>query len=399
VRRGCRATEAVQGSNAAMSRSRVEETLILLSAATSARRAETRAHAIDMWPLVNWSRLTEMLRVRRLLATLGPRVIDLAPSGPDRSFERDVAEALEHGRRQAALLELMGARVRNSLADAGIRSAALKGPQLSERLYGDAGRRPSRDIDLLVAPTQLDAAVEVVRELGYQPPADPVGETGLPLLHFALVHKRAELPPVELHWRVHWYETRFAEDRLLAPAGSAIGWCPEPIDDLVALLLFYARDGFIGLRYAADIAGWWDALGSNIERGAIDGRIRTYPALGRVLIAAANVAQITVGLPAARLTWCFSNAGHRERIAARLAEPHPHTSAGQIYADMALIDGLLTPAGGLRAFISRQALRPRDRQREHESRATGRRVGSSLGHAVKLLVRFGLSLGRALRTT
>src|SRR5205814_8803590 len=100
-----------------------------------------------------------------------------------------------------------------------------------------------------VAPEHLKRAVEVVRELGYARPTDYVDSSGLPLLHFALVHERDELPPVELHWRIHWYETRFARERLLAPDGAP-DWRPAPVDELAALLLFYARDGFTGLRQA-----------------------------------------------------------------------------------------------------------------------------------------------------
>ncbi len=375
----------------------VEETLVLLSVATSVRREETKPRAMELLPSVDWRRLTELLRVSRLLPTLGPRIMDLAPEA-DQSFASKVAETLGHGRRQAALLEVAGAQVTNALAEAGIRSAALKGPQLSERLYGDAGRRPSGDVDLLIAPTQLAQAVEVVRGVGYEPPGDAVEEAGLPLLHFALVHERAELPPVELHWRVHWYEPRFAQERLLAPVGSSGGWHPAPVDELVALLLFYARDGFIGLRYAADIGSWWDVLGSGVQPGAMDERIREYPALGRVLLAAANVANITVGLPAAGLTRRLSNIGRRERLAARIAEPYPRTSSVQIYADAALIDGLLAPPGGLRAFAARQAYLSPAGQRDRASKATGRHVMPSLRHVAKVLVRFSLTLVRALRT-
>jgi hypothetical protein len=35
----------------------------------------------------------------------------------------------------------------------------------------------------------------------------------------------------------------------------------EPVEQLAALLLFYARDGFLGLRFVADIAAWWDRHG------------------------------------------------------------------------------------------------------------------------------------------
>jgi hypothetical protein len=94
-----------------------------------------------------------------------------------------------------------------------------------------------------------------------------VQDCGLPLLHFVLVHERGELPPVELHWRVHWYERSFARERLLPPAVDPPGdWRPAPADELAALLLFYARDGFIDLRLASDLGAWWDVHGAELSR-------------------------------------------------------------------------------------------------------------------------------------
>ncbi|HEY2201622.1 MAG TPA: hypothetical protein VGH56_07020, partial [Solirubrobacteraceae bacterium] len=49
----------------------------------------------------------------------------------------------------------------------------------------------------------------------------------------------------------------------------------------------------------------------------------------------------------------------RERTAARLAKPNPHADMRQSYAEIALIDGLLTPAGGFGRFVVRQLLPPR----------------------------------------
>jgi len=88
------------------------------------------------------------------------------------------------GRRHGGFLQLVSLRAVAMLADAGIRSAALKGPLLGEAVYGDSGRRPSSDVDLLVPPEQLRAAVEVLRGLGYGAPGDYVDGRGLPLLHF-----------------------------------------------------------------------------------------------------------------------------------------------------------------------------------------------------------------------
>jgi hypothetical protein len=370
---------------------------MLLSAGTAARRETMGAHADQLGMMVDWSRLANLLSGRRLLPMLGPRIVELAPQRASGEFKEAVAGAVDAGRRQGAFLQLIAARTMDALAEVGIRSTALKGPLLGEALYGDLGRRPSSDIDLLVAEEQLDEAVEVVRKLGYAAPTDHVGDRGLPLLHFALVHKRDELPPVELHWRIHWYESQFARDRLLGPtAGLAKGWRPEPEAELAALLLFYARDGFIGLRHATDIGAWWDSFGAKLQPGALDELIAAYPALESVLTAAVRVAARTVGLPARRLVKQRARLGPRARIAVRLADPYPHSSQAQIYADMGLIDGLLTPPGGLRAFLRRQVTPPREASAEHMPGMRGRWARSTLGHSVRVLSRYGLAMTRLL---
>ena len=188
--------------------------------------------------------------------------------------------------------------------------------------------------------------MEVVRRLGYAAPTDYVKDCGLPQLHFALVHERGELPPVELHWRVHWYERSFARERLLPPTADQLGgWRPAPADELTALLLFYARDGFIDLRLASGLSAWWDACGANYRPAAVDELLVVYPGLARVVRAAVKAAENTVGLPAARIIGHMLKLDLRERMAVRLANPNPHASQSQLYADMGLIDGLLMPRG------------------------------------------------------
>ncbi len=232
-----------------MSSSEAERHVILLSAGTADRRRAMREQTGPLIAEVDWSRLAQTLRLRKLLPTLGPRILELAGESASNAFAAAVAEALETTRRRGAFLQLVTLRIVAMLAGAGIRCAPLKGPLLGEAIYGDPGRRLSSDIDLLVSPDELQAAVGVVRGLGYGAPTDYVEACGLPQLHFVLVHERGELPPVELHWRLHWYERNFARQRLLpatvVPSGE---WRPAPADELAALLLFYARDGFVGLR-------------------------------------------------------------------------------------------------------------------------------------------------------
>ncbi len=67
-----------------------------------------------------------------------------------------------------------------------------------------------------------------------------------------------------------------------------------------------------------------------------------------------------MGLPAARILGGAGKLRLRERMAVRLANPNPHSSRSQLYADMGLIDGLLMPPGGFSAFVRRNVLPPRE---------------------------------------
>ncbi|HTA13430.1 MAG TPA: nucleotidyltransferase family protein [Solirubrobacteraceae bacterium] len=376
-----------------------QQQLILLAASTAERRRRMGARAHALASRVDWSELGGALATRRLLPTLGPRIVTLAGERVDEGFATAVERSLEAGRRQAALLSLTCERVGAALAQAGIDSAPLKGPALGEAIYGDPGRRPSSDVDVLVTRERLHDAAQTVRGLGYAPPADHLDREGLPLLHLALVHERGELPPVELHWRVHWYERSFAEDRLLrAGASSPAGRRPAPIDELTALLLFYARDGFLDLRLACDVGAWWDTFGKRLTPGALVQALENYPKLARVLVASAHVAEKIVGLPAQTLIG-GRRPDLRGRIALRMATPNPHgRSQAQLHAEIGLIDGLLAPAGGGGAFARRQLLPPRAVLSERAQRAPQGQPISPVGHAMRVLRHYGPAFARLVRT-
>lgn len=374
-----------------------ERQLILLSAGTAVNRHAMREYADQIGADVDWSRLSKTLRLRKLLPTLGPRILELSKGHANDDFVEAVEQAIDAGRRQSIFLQLVCLRIVKALADAGIPSTPLKGPQLGEDIYGDPGRRLSNDIDLLVAREQLHTAVEVVRGLGYDAPTDHVGHNGLPLLHYALVHERAELPPVELHWRIHWYEQNFARERLLPPADDqATDWRPVRVDELAALLLFYARDGFADLRLAADLGAWWDAHGAELPPAALDELLVAYPALARAMVVASEVAENLVGLPAERIIGEVPGLGFRSRIARRLANPNPQSSQSQVYADMGLVDGLLTPPGGFSAFVRRQVFLPRE-VLDERARISKRRAHSPLGRGMGVLARYALTMARLVR--
>lgn len=383
-----------------MSSLRAERQLILLSAGTAARRQEMRERGRRLAVEVEWARLAGTLLARNLLPTLGPRIMELAGDRADDGFAAAVERSLEAGRRQSAVLQLLTLRAMAMLADAGICCSPLKGPLLGEAIYGELGRRLSGDIDLLVAPEQLTRAVEVVRELGYGAPSDHLPADGLPCLHFRLLDERRKLPPVELHWRVHWYERSFAYDRLLTPTVDPRGeWRPARADELAGLLLFYARDGFIDLRMAGDVGAWWDVYGVDLPNGALDPLLSAYPALARVLAAALAVAERVVGLPAVDLIGGTHGLGPRERVVVRLANPNPRSSQSQLYADAGLIDGLLAPAGGFGAFVRRQLLLPAEVRGQQARHGAKPRVRSQLGRCVGMLGRYGRTVTRLARAS
>jgi Uncharacterised nucleotidyltransferase len=376
----------------------LERQLILLSAGTADRRRAMHEQAARLMPNVDWRRLGEILHRRRLLPTLGPRILEFAEGRANNDFVVAVEQAVASGRRQGAFLQVVSVRMMACLADAGVRSVALKGPFLSEAIYGDPGRRLSNDIDLLVAKEQLPVAVEVARKLGYDAPTDYVLDDGLPMLHFTLGHEDGKLPPVEIHWRIHWYERSFARERLLPPDSNAkSNWRPAPVDELAALLLFYARDGFIDLRLATDVGAWWDAFGAGLQLDAFEDLLHAYPAFAHIIPVAAKVAENIVGLPIAHIIRDMPELGLRDRMAIRLADPNPRVSAHQLFADMGLIDGLLMPPGDFRAFIRRKVLPPREVLNEYAEYSPAGRAVSPLGYSVRVLTRYGLALGKVIR--
>ena len=93
-----------------------------------------RPQAMRLMANVNWSQLSDTLRRRKLLPTLGPRILGLAEGCPNDEFAATVEQAVAAGRRQGAFLQLVATSVMAALADERIRSTPLKGPVLSEAI-------------------------------------------------------------------------------------------------------------------------------------------------------------------------------------------------------------------------------------------------------------------------
>ena len=272
--------------------------------------------------------------------------------------------------------ELISLALLAGLEQAGIRALVLKGSILARQLYDDPGARTAGDIDILVAAADLDPAIAVVSRWAGSTSETHLARRGSRCCMRTLA--RPQLPRVELHWRVHWYETQFAADALARAErpGAHRPLVMQPADGLAALMLFYARDGFLGLRLAADVA---DVVGPAVRRG------------GSGPVIAATVATPTrVGRPAGGRGHAaarpggasdeFGPARVRWRLAAQLATPFPDLEPAQILANASLVDLLLAPRGPSRRRVARELQKiPKDLERPLRVQGRAERLSRALG--------------------
>ena len=85
---------------------------------------------------------------------------------PDKVLEELKGYALQNTG-QAMRLSAEMARLMNDLAGQGIRVIALKGPALALWAYGDVNLRNAGDLDILVAPDEVDRADRTIKKAGY----------------------------------------------------------------------------------------------------------------------------------------------------------------------------------------------------------------------------------------
>jgi hypothetical protein len=326
-----------------------ERRLAVLLAGTEATRRARADEAAALLRAADSARLLELLERLHVTVLLGERLRELVGDvGPalEEAITAAAAWARDHGR----IHELATLSVLAGLERDGIRALALKGSVLARELYGDVGARSSGDIDILVATDELEAAIASAERIGWRWQPQTARAAPLPVLHETLTHPR--LPRIELHWRVHWYETRFAADALgrAKRVGPHQPLIMSPADGLAALTLFYERDGFSGLRLAADVAAWWDARCAARDADTLIASVAdAYPELAAPLWVGIQLLGPLVGLPThadrARLSW---------RVAAQLAGPFCSAPGVQANATASLVDLLLAPRGSRADAVRRE---------------------------------------------
>ena len=118
---------------------------------------------------------------------------------------KEFVERVRHLPHQTEL-DAAAVEVLDAFEAAGVESLLLKGPALAQMLYHPGEHRGYGDIDLLVAPTDLDAGRRALAELGYANSErggldDVAGIMHSELWSQALESKMVQLM-VDLHWRL-----------------------------------------------------------------------------------------------------------------------------------------------------------------------------------------------------
>jgi hypothetical protein len=325
---------------------------------------------------VDW-RVLELEMVRqRLLPLLGTRLTELAEAGAvDEQFAHAVDAALHCSRSQAVAQQTVAWGLMTTLESHDIPTLPLKGPFLSERLYGDPGLRISNDIDLMVPAHQIQNAIQLLEEAGW---VRPRMGNALPLLHQVLVHPAGIR--LELHWRLSWYEDRYADEILTRSSIDAGVRVPTPEDDLTALLLFHARDGLNGLRWPLDVAA-----SASLNREAIEASrpariLERHPNLAPPAAAAALAVDAVMATDLA-VSYGITEPGSRVALALRLADWSLARSDQQRDVATKFVDGLLVRHRGYLGFARRTAF-----PRLHGDLVS--RVVSQPSYALHILWRF-----------
>jgi hypothetical protein len=344
--------------------------------------------AVALAGKVSWEALGRLLIRLRLVELVGTALNELARPALPGEFSSWVEQTRLATARRAAVHGLVMGRALEALSAADIRAAPLKGVTLADEAFGRLDLRASVDLDLLVDARDLRKACSVLIDLGWDPPEDVVDADGLPLHHFRLYAAKA--PTVELHWRMAWYERDFCEAALARAALASGSVRLQPDDHLALLLIGYARDGFRGLRVAADVAALTRVAGPLNSARVPD-------ALQGLLVAASLAAQELLGV--CPIDCVDPRVAGRWQVRAALAlwDPLLRLEGTNSWADVALIDVLLAPRSEVGAALHRRLWPPLPTipEREHPGRLRAR--VPHLEHFARTLRGFAIAAPRVAR--
>lgn len=171
---------------------------------------------------IDWDRFLAWVRRNRVAplvyANLCQTAPPVVPSAVTLSLQRDYS----HNARKVLGQVAETARICRLLADASIRSLIIKGPVLSQLVFGDPLLRESKDIDLLIDQARVSEFERIITRAGYR----RVVPTELAPAMFELYQRRRcqfayYLETREIVLELHW---RLTSNPLLMPVDTTNLW-------------------------------------------------------------------------------------------------------------------------------------------------------------------------------
>jgi hypothetical protein len=139
-----------------------EELLLLCARARPNAEAVARIRSVAAG--VDGQRLASLAREHQMAPVVLARLMDTAPSAVTPELRRAACQRLPQSLALCGLLVEVAAR----LEGAGIRALSVKGPVLSQVLYGSPAQRPACDLELLVSPSEVWAAADALRAASFE---------------------------------------------------------------------------------------------------------------------------------------------------------------------------------------------------------------------------------------
>lgn len=241
------------------------EMTILAGCARMHQDLDTREELATLFDgQVDWGRLVTAARYHRFI----PFLFTFLKSVPEPRLEPGILEEIERLFHRTVKWNMLVTAellfLADNLHDGGIPVIPLKGPVLSQLLYGNISQREFDDLDILIRREDFKKTKEVLMALGYQPEqmANPVQDSLVTRSrHHFQFYNPGSACVVEVHWeispRIYSFNLDMAEvwNRVkpLTLSGRDLA-CLSPEDTLLILCEHGTRHYWKRLLWIADLA-------------------------------------------------------------------------------------------------------------------------------------------------
>ncbi|MBW7452529.1 nucleotidyltransferase family protein [Paenibacillus sepulcri] len=238
-----------------------KEFMLMLSFAGADPDPELQESLLQNAGPVDWEKFIQLVRHHRVYPT-----VYLQTKRMDRQWlPAEVVDALQHDYTGNVFKMLHLTAEMNKVCalfhEEHVRSLMLKGPVLSEILYGDLSLRTCKDLDILVPLQDVEKAEQLLLQSGFVLDSDEVrvlSDWKWRVHHISYTHPDSKIQ-IELHWRLNpdkGKEPSFDELWERRRASSQAGPFAYTLgnEDLFFFLALHgARHGWFRLRWLADI--------------------------------------------------------------------------------------------------------------------------------------------------